>query len=32
MKRKSSFSLLDASVRHKTHSSDGPAAQHTKGM
>ena len=25
MKRKSSFSLLDASVRHKTHSSGGPA-------
>ncbi|CAL1137287.1 unnamed protein product [Cladocopium goreaui] len=24
MKRKSSFSLLDASVRHKTHSSGGP--------
>ena len=27
MKRKSSFSLLDASVRHKTHSSDGPDNQ-----
>ena len=32
MKRKSSFSLLDASVRHKTHSSGGPAPWFPNGF